>query len=121
MVTEAVAALAGLAAAQLDSGEVAEAAATLARASEAVRNVGEAGVRAGVLEQRARLALVEGNPSEAAALLAEASSVRDAAVRPRTALEMRDVHEAATPLAGGDFATEDGESGSPGGSATWRT
>ncbi|MDQ4132233.1 MAG: tetratricopeptide repeat protein, partial [Actinomycetota bacterium] len=95
MVAETLAALTGLAAAQLDSGDVAEAAATLARTSHAVPLVGEAGVRAGVLEQRARLALAHGQPAEAATLLAEASSLRDRAVRPRTALESRDAGEVA--------------------------
>jgi tetratricopeptide (TPR) repeat protein len=104
MTTEAVAALTGLVAAQLDSGEIAEAAATLARAADAVRTVGEAGVRAGVLEQRARLALAEGQPGEAAALFAQASSLRHAAARPRTALEMRDIREAAVAPAGGSAA-----------------
>jgi predicted ATPase/DNA-binding SARP family transcriptional activator len=95
MVAESVAALTGLAAAHIDSGDLDDAAATLARASEAVRTVGDPGVRAGVLEQRARLALAQGQPADSAALLAEASSLRDGAVRPRTALESRDVHEVA--------------------------
>ena len=98
MVAEAVTALTGLAAAQLDSGEVAEASETLARASDAVGKVGEAGVRAGVLEQRARLALAQGQPAETAALLGEANSLRQVAVRPRTALERLDVQEAGAGL-----------------------
>ena len=98
MVAESVAALIGLAAAHMDSGDPEEAAAALARASEAVRTVGDPGVRAGVLEQRARLALAHGQPADAAALLAEASSLRDGAVRPRTALESRDAHEVAVTL-----------------------
>jgi hypothetical protein len=106
MVTESVTALTGLAAAQLDSDEASEAAVTLARACEAVRNVGEAGVRAGVLEQRARLALAAGRPAEAAALLDEASSLRDGAVRPRTAMERRDVQEAGALLGAGGAPEE---------------
>ena len=98
MVAESVAALTGLAAAHLDSGDLDDAAATLARGSEAVRTVGEPGVQAGVLEQRARLALAHGQPADAAALLAEANSLRDGAVRPRTALERRDVQEVAVSL-----------------------
>jgi predicted ATPase/DNA-binding SARP family transcriptional activator len=95
VVTQAVVAMAGLAAAQLDAGEVAEAAATLARAAHAAGEVGEAGVRAAVLEQRARLALARSHDSEAAALLAEAESLRQAARRPPSALQTRDVEEAA--------------------------
>ncbi|HEX2042878.1 MAG TPA: BTAD domain-containing putative transcriptional regulator [Acidimicrobiales bacterium] len=106
MVTESVTALTGLAAAQLDSDEASEAAVTLARACEAVRNVGEAGVRAGVLEQRARLALAAGRPAEAAALLDEASSLRDGAVRPRTAMERRDVQDAGALLGAGGAPEE---------------
>jgi predicted ATPase len=99
MVTHAVAAMAGLAAAQLDAGEFAEAAATLARAVDAAGEVGEAGVRAAVLEQRTRLALARSQHPEAAALLAEADHLREAARRPRSALETRDVEEAAAGLA----------------------
>ena len=106
MVAESVAALTGLAAAELDSGDLEAAAATLARAADAVRSVGEPGVRAGVLEQRARLAVVHGHPA-AAALLAEASSLRDHAVRPRTALEMRDVQEVAVSLGTEGSATNE--------------
>ncbi len=98
MVAESVTALTGLAAAHMDSGDLQDADATLARAAEAVRTVGEPGVRAGVLEQRARLAVAHGHLADAAALLAEASSLRDGAVRPRTALESRDVHEVAVTL-----------------------
>ncbi|HVE46850.1 MAG TPA: BTAD domain-containing putative transcriptional regulator [Acidimicrobiales bacterium] len=98
MASESVAALTGLAAAQLDSGDLEEASATLSRASGALGGVGEPGVRAGVLEQRARLAVAHGRPAAAAALLAEASSLRDGAVRPRTALESRDVDEVAVTL-----------------------
>jgi hypothetical protein len=99
MVTHAVAAMAGLAAAQLDAGEFAEAAATLARAVDATGEVGEAGVRAAVLEQRARLALARGQHAEGAALLVEADALRQAAHRPRSALETRDVEKAAAELA----------------------
>ena len=104
MVTETVAAMAGLAASHLDAGEVAEAAATLARASEAAGQIGETGVRASMLEQRARLAVARGEHAEGAALLAEASSLREVAVRPRTALELRDVREAAAGSMGGTIA-----------------
>jgi predicted ATPase/DNA-binding SARP family transcriptional activator len=107
MAAESVAALTGLAAAHVDSGDLGEAAATLAHASEAVRTVGEPGIRAGVLEQRARLALAHGQPADAAALLAEASSLRDGAVRPRTALERRDVHEVAVTLGTDASATDE--------------
>jgi len=98
MMAESVTALTGLAAAHMDSKELDDAAATLARAAEAVRTVGEPGVRAGVVEQRARLAVAHGHLADAAALLAEASSLRDGAVRPRTASESRDVHEVAVIL-----------------------
>ncbi|MDQ3997444.1 MAG: tetratricopeptide repeat protein, partial [Gemmatimonadota bacterium] len=101
MVTESVAALTGLAAAQLDSGDTEQAGATLARASDAAGNVGEAGVRAGVLEQRARLALGQGRRTEAAALLGEATSLRDRAVRPRPELERRDVEQIVAGLSDG--------------------
>jgi tetratricopeptide (TPR) repeat protein len=105
MLTESVAARTGLAAAQIDSGDMEDAAATLERASEAVRTVGEAGVQAGVLEQRARVAIARGGAAEGAALIAKASSLRDGAVRPRTALETRDVGEAAGALPGGRSTT----------------
>ncbi|MFP5370033.1 MAG: hypothetical protein ACLGI3_04705, partial [Actinomycetes bacterium] len=98
MVTESVLALTGLAAAQLDAGDVAGAATTLARAADAVRNVGEPGVRAGVLEQQARTALAQGRPEEADALLTQATNLRDRGARPRTALESRDVQEAVAGL-----------------------
>ncbi|MDQ4068321.1 MAG: tetratricopeptide repeat protein, partial [Actinomycetota bacterium] len=100
MVAERLAALTGLAAAQLDTGDVAEAAATLARASGAVQSVSEAGVRAGLSEQRARLAVAQGRLVEAATLLAEAGSLREGAVRPRTALEARDVEALVSALGG---------------------
>jgi predicted ATPase/DNA-binding SARP family transcriptional activator len=100
MTTQTVAALAGLAAARLDSGEVAKAAEALAQAWDAAGDVGDAGVRAGVLEQRARLALARGNSVEAAHLRAGASALREAAGRPRTSVELRDVEEMAAGQAG---------------------
>ncbi|MFP5319770.1 MAG: BTAD domain-containing putative transcriptional regulator [Acidimicrobiia bacterium] len=103
MGTETAAALAGLAAAQLDAGAVAEAAATLGRGRDLIDSVGEGGVRAGFLEQRARLAAAQGHLAEATELLAEATSLRDAAARPRTALEARDFEELATGL--GEFTS----------------
>ena len=106
MATEPAAALAGLAAAQLDEGAVAEAAATLDRGGGLIKNVGEGGVRAGFLEQRARRAAAEEHLAEATALLAEASSVRDSSARPRTALEVRDLEELASRLAGFISASE---------------
>ena len=107
MVTEFVAALTGLAGAQLDSGDLGEAAATLARAAEAVPGVGEPAVRAGLLEQRARLALAHGQSADAEALLVQAGSLRGGAARLRTALDRRDVHEVAVTLGTDASATEE--------------
>jgi tetratricopeptide (TPR) repeat protein len=101
MVREAGAALTGLAAAQLDAGEIAEAARTLDRARDLVQSVSEAGVRAGLLEQRARLAVAQGQLASVSALLAEAGSLRRTAGRPPTALEAADVEEVKAALAGG--------------------
>ena len=84
-------ALTGVAAAQLDRSELAGAGASLDRAAEAAAGVPDAGVRAAVLEQRARLATGRGRPAEGAALVAEAGALREAANRPRTVLERRDV------------------------------
>ncbi len=123
MVTESVVALTGLAAAQLDSGNEAEAAETLARAGEKVHGVGEAGVKAAVLEQQARLALAQRRPIEAATLLVEASSLRDGAVRPRTALEARDVQAVEAALEEGGPAigeTPAATAGAPPGQPTRR-
>ena len=90
-VTAAVTALTGLAAAQLDAGDAEAAAASLDRASEVAGEVTEAAVTAALLEQRARLAAVRGEHDEAAALVADATARRQAAARPRSALERRDV------------------------------
>lgn len=90
----AVTALTGLAAAQLDAGDHSAAAASLARATEMAGEVSEAAVAAALLEQRARLALFRGEKEEGAVLLAEATSLRETAARPRSALEVRDVEAA---------------------------
>ena len=91
-VPPAVTALTGLAAAQLDGGDDQAAAQSLARATATAMAgaVTEAAVTAALLEQRARLAFVRGPPDERTALLADATVLRDAASRPRTALEARD-------------------------------
>ena len=99
MVTESVVALTGLAGAQLDAGDVADAATTLARASDTIGTIGDGGVRAGVIEQRARLALAERRPAVAATLLSEARSLRDRSARPPTTLERRDSQAVAAALA----------------------
>ena len=96
----AVTALTGLAAAHLDAGDEETAAASLARATEMAGEVTEASVRAALVEQRGRLALVRGRQGEAAVLLGEATSLREAAARPRTALELRDIEAAEVPASG---------------------
>ena len=96
-VPPAVTALTGLAAAHLDAGDHEAAAASLGRATQMDGEVTEAAVRAALLEQRARLALVRGQRDEGAALLGGATSLRGAAARPRTALEVLDVERAKVP------------------------
>lgn len=105
MATQAVAALAGLAAAKLDAGEVGEAGPTLARASDACDAIGEAAMPAAVLEQRARLALARGDHGEAVELLGQATAVREAARRPRTVLELRDAEAVAAGGMGGSVTS----------------
>ena len=57
--------------------------------------MGDAGITASVLEQRARLAATAGQvDAERVRLLAEAGALRSRHHRPRSALEHRDVHEA---------------------------
>lgn len=96
-IAPAVTALTGLAAAQLDARDHEVAATSLARATEMAGDVSETAVTAAVLEQRARLAVVRGQQDESASLLAQATSMREAAARPRTALEARDVDAAEVP------------------------
>jgi predicted ATPase len=98
--SQAVAALTGLAATQLDAGEVDDASSTLAQAWEAAADVGDTGIRAAILEQRARLALARGEHGQPAALLAEANTLRRSADRPRTAIELRDIEASATTAIG---------------------
>jgi len=97
---QAATALTGLAAAQLDDGDAAGATASLDRAAGVLGDGGEAAVRAALLEQKARLARAGGDGPGAEALVAEATSLREASSRPRTSLERRDVEAAGLALSG---------------------
>jgi len=89
-----VAALTGLAAAQLDAGHVDDGEATLARAWDVASQFGDIRARAAVLEQQARAALARDKSAECGALLLEAGSLRHNAHRPRTTIESRDIENA---------------------------
>jgi tetratricopeptide (TPR) repeat protein len=85
----------GLAGVDLDEGVTASAGDQLEQALSLARAIGDAGITAGVLEQRGRLAAVAaGDDAERVRLLAEADALRSRHHRPRSALEDRDVYEA---------------------------
>lgn len=85
----------GLAGVDLDEGSTARAGDQLEQALSQAGAMGDAGITASVLEQRARLAAAAGEAdAERVRLLAEADALRSRHHRPRSALEHRDVHEA---------------------------
>jgi tetratricopeptide (TPR) repeat protein len=84
----------GLAAVDLDEGGTASAHDQLEQALSLARAIGDAGITAGALEQRGRLAAAAGDDTERVRQLAEADACRTRHHRPRSALEDRYVHEA---------------------------
>lgn len=86
-----VRALEGLAASSLDLAATWMAGHHLETASMVAAELNDAGLRASVLEQQARLAAALDNRVAAVGLLGEAEALRKARGRPRTPLEQRDV------------------------------
>ncbi|HEX6255833.1 MAG TPA: BTAD domain-containing putative transcriptional regulator [Euzebyales bacterium] len=90
-------ALAGIAAAALDEGRADDAVAThLGRAGDIAEQIGDALLRATVLEQLARLAALRGDDDARARCLADAADLRARHSRPRAAVDERDTQRMVT-------------------------